>query len=195
MKYDITSEGQKVRIYERLQGIALLVKVLIGLMLVLIIVTIAGFIISFGNDAVIMTMQTDTLDQVMEVRQTEPVEDEPAQAEPTSTLTPDDFDLVCRVVASEARGEDLIGQEAVAQVIRDRSTAWQQSITEVCTAEGQFAEPYTEEINDSVKLAVANVFSGLNVLEVPTTHFAQGEPYWAENKVDRGAIGVHRFWY
>lgn len=113
-------------------------------------------------------------------------------------LTAKERELVCRVVSAESRGEDLQGQMAVAQVIRDRANSWDMTVTEVVTAPSQFARPYQGEISDETYLAVANVFDGnMSVLDVPTTHFYSGdkEPYWTSDKVNRGKVGNHIFFY
>ncbi|HML35940.1 MAG TPA: hypothetical protein PKA19_00740 [Bacillota bacterium] len=85
---------------------------------ILMVIVIAGILTGLGNDSVIMAQQTEITDKVDQWTTrtdfTELEESEPVEAEPTSTLTPDEFDLVCRVMATEAGGEDLIGQEAVA---------------------------------------------------------------------------------
>ena len=139
------------------------------------------------NDLSIETTETEqVLDEVEKVSVTE-------EKEPLGT---EERDLVCRVVAAEARGEDLQGQMAVAQVIRDRSELWGMTLTEVVTAPNQFAKPYKGEISDKTYLAVANVFDGnMRVFEEPVTHFASNNPYWAEGKVNRGSIGRHEFYY
>jgi spore germination cell wall hydrolase CwlJ-like protein len=120
---------------------------------------------------------------------------------PTSTysgsLTPQELDIVCRVVAAEARGEDLQGQMAVAQVIRDRSQLWGMTVTEVCLAPGQFAAPYQGEISAEVVQAVWAIFDqGMSVFDEPVTHFHADyvSPYWTESKVSRGTVGAHRFY-
>ena len=153
-----------------------------------------------GNQQSIVIMQTDALDKLNEislaVEVAAPVSD-PEPADPTACiLAPDERDLVCRIVMAEARGEDLQGQMAVAQVILDRSTLWDMSVTDVVTAPGQFADPYTGEISDFAQLAVANVFDGgVRVFDDPVTHFAEGDPYWSVGKECRGRIGIHKFWY
>lgn len=113
------------------------------------------------------------------------------------SLTGEAREIVERVVAAEARGEDLQGMMAVAQVIKDRSDLWDMHPVDVVFAEGQFAKPYEGEISDEIHLAVANVFDGgVRVFEEPTTHFYSGEePYWADEKVNRGSVGCHRFLY
>lgn len=127
------------------------------------------------------------------------VEKEAAQEEQPAGyyLEPEERDLVCRVVAAEARGEGLQGMMAVSQVIRDRAILWDMTPTEVVTAPDQFAAPYQGELTDDIYLAVANVFDGgLRVIEEPVTHFYSGpEPYWASSKESRGSIGNHRFMY
>ena len=118
--------------------------------------------------------------------------------EATTPLTAEERELVCRVVSAESRGEDLQGQMAVAQVILDRSQLWGMTVTEVVTAPNQFAMPYKGEMSDKTYLAVANVFDGnMRVFEEPTTHFYSGdnEPYWTSDKVNRGKIGNHRFYF
>jgi len=99
-------------------------------------------------------------------------------------------------VAAEARGEDLQGMMAVAQTILDRSELWNMTPSEVVQAPGQYAAPYSGKVSDEIKLAVANVFDGgIRVFAEPITHFAEGEPYWAEGKTSRGSVGRHQFWY
>lgn len=167
-------------------------------------ILIAFGILILGNLAGITVAQEDTLNQVMELRIDTTSTEEPESpladtTEATSRmLTPDEFDLVCRVVAAEARGEDLQGQMAVANVILDRAVLWDMSVTEVLTAPGQFAGPYSGKIDDETRLAVANVFEGgLRAFEEPVTHFHEESvnPYWTSGKVDRGRIGNHRFYY
>jgi len=180
------------------------------LIIAMLLVSISSnqFGIMVGQEQ-IKTMQTDTLDQLMlmqldsEMDRLEPdyweewskdVIEEPV--EPIS-LSPEERALVCRVVAAEARGEDLQGMMAVAQTILDRSELWNMTPAEVVQAPGQYADPYQGEISDEIHLAVANVFDGgVRVFEEPVTHFYSGsEPYWADGKVDRGGIGCHRFLY
>lgn len=86
---------------------------------------------------------------------------------------------------------------AVAQVIKDRSDLWDMHPVDVVLAESQFARPYDGEISDEVKLAVANVFDGgVRVFQDPVTHFYSGpDPYWIDEKVNRGSIGCHKFYY
>lgn len=125
-----------------------------------------------------------------------------AYEEPTVVLysiSDTDREMVERVVAAESRGQSLLGQLAVAQVIFDRSTLWNKTIEEVLTAPSQFAKPYTGEISDTTKEAVYRVFVlHERAFEEPTTHFyayAVCTPHWADTKVSRGIIGAHRFMY
>lgn len=176
----------------------------------IMIVIVACLLVSIaGNQQSIMIMQTDTLDQLMlmqldaEMGRLEQdlweewdkdVIEEPV--EPVS-LSPEERDLICRVVAAEARGEELEGMMAVAQTILDRSELWNMTPSEVVQAPGQYADPYQGEISDEIKLAVANIFDGgVRVFEEPVTHFYSGtEPYWTDGKVNRGSIGCHKFYY
>lgn len=111
-------------------------------------------------------------------------------------FTTEQRDIVERVVAAEARGEDLQGQMAVANVIKDRAELWNMALEEVVMADGQFAKPYQGEISNDTKLAVANVFDkGIRVFKETVTHFASSNPYWAKYKINRGSIGKHTFYY
>ena len=113
-------------------------------------------------------------------------------------LTDEERDLVERVVAAEARGESIEGQMAVAQTIMDRCTTRNQSITEVCTAPAQFAEPYGGEISEKTQDAVSFVFDkGEKVFGLVTHFYAWEEiepPYWTAEKDYVGEIGGHRFY-
>lgn len=69
-----------------------------------------------------------------------------------------EIELIERIVMSEARGESCEAQEAVATVILNR---WQdgsfgETISDVCYASGQFADPWDDEISMSVNLSVKN---------------------------------------
>ncbi|WP_130861461.1 cell wall hydrolase [Bacilliculturomica massiliensis] len=160
-------------------------------------------------DTVCMT-QEDTLDQVMELRRGG---DELADAvdiipvatvlldetspDPAVDLTAEDYELICRVVAAEARGESYGGQLAVAQCIRDRARLWGLTPAEVVTAPGQFAEPYQGEIGPETMAAVNDcLIDGASALDRPVTHFAEVSisPYWAANKEVAGVIGNHKFY-
>ncbi len=118
---------------------------------------------------------------------------------PIYILNDEERDMVERVVAAEARGEDIVGQMAVAQVIRDRCFEWNRTPEQILTAENQFAEPYVGTVNDVTKAAVSFVFgSGQCVMEYPVTHFYAyriiDEPEWAANMECAGDIGSHRFY-
>ena len=147
----------------------------------------------------IMKMQVDAINLTNYIQQD--IEDLKHQPQiddlSTTSLSDEERDLAERVTAAEARGETLEGMMAVALTILDRSELWNLSITEVLTAPGQYADPYQGEISDSVRLAVANVFdNGIRVFEDPITHFFSGDkPYWADEKVNRGSIGCHEFYY
>lgn len=106
-------------------------------------------------------------------------------------------ELIERVVAAEARGEEYIGMVAVAQTIKDRGDLWGMTYTEVVNAPNQYAPPYRGTISDEVKQAVSDVFdNGYRAFEEPITHFHSGSaPYWANEKVNRGTIGRHSFYF
>ena len=149
------------------------------------------------QQAHIIKTQADAMDQLMWLRQeVDELKDDP-EASIHYPLTREERDLVERIVAAEARGEPIEGIMAVAQCIRDRSQLWGMTVTDVCLAPGQFADPYQGEISPEVVQAVWAVFvEGMSVLEIPTTHFHADyvSPYWTADKVSRGSIGSHRFY-
>lgn len=127
-----------------------------------------------------------------------PTDAEPEEVEPYFTLSAEERELVERVVAAEARGESIECQMAVAQTILDRATSRKQSITKVCTAPYQFAEPYMGEISEKTQDAVFLVFdSGAKVFDEVTHFYAHkliAPPYWTESKEFKGEIGGVRFY-
>lgn len=163
-------------------------------MLIMLILTIGAITLIRVN--YIMKVQQDIADTLTQIQIDQSIDDEQKTTSQVN-LEPQERELVARVVAAEARGEDLQGMMAVAQVILDRSVLWDMTPTEVVTAPDQFADPYQGEISDSVSLAVANVFDGgQRVYKEPITHFYSGpEPYWASGKQSRGSIGRHEFMY
>lgn len=144
---------------------------------------------------------TDAMDQLMWIRQDlDELKNSEAEIADLSefNLTDEERSLIERIVAREARGESVEGMAAVAQVIRDRATTWGMSVTDVVMAPGQFASPYNGEISPEVVRAVWAVFDeGMSVLEIPTTHFHADyvSPYWTADKVSRGSVGAHRFYF
>lgn len=151
-------------------------------------------------------MQTDTLNQIMDLRRevdyiTEhlppcvacgdfipPVEESP--------LTAEERELVARVVAAEARGESYEGQLAVAEVIKCRALAWDMDLTTVVTADYQFAAPYDGAVSDSVYRAVDAAFAGESAFGRAITHFHASyiHPNWADQLEYIGTIGTHKFY-
>ena len=77
-------------------------------------------------------------------------------------LTDRERELVCRIVAAEARGETYEGQLGVAQVIRDRylNGHYGKTITDVVMTPYQFAYPYEGDLDayPTVAVAVQQVF-------------------------------------
>lgn len=150
----------------------------------------------FGNMTTIIDAQEDTLNTLNDMR-IEMESDPPEQLEASVyPLADEERELVIRVVMAEARGDGYTGMLPVAQTILDRAVLWNMTVTEVVTAPGQYADPYQGRITSEAELAVSDVFdSGIRAFEEPVTHFAQGEPWWAENKACRGSVGRHQFWY
>lgn len=173
------------------------IKILLAICII-VILTI-GAIVCIKLDY-IMKSQIDIADQVSYARQdVESINTSQENRSQVNSVALDgqERELIERVVAAEARGEGIIGMEAVAQTILDRAELWNMTVTDVVTAAGQYADPYQGEISDSIHLAVANVFDGgIRIFDQPVTHFYSGsEPYWADEKIDRGGIGCHRFLY
>lgn len=141
----------------------------------------------------IKVMQTDTLNQIMELRQEIEALQEPA---PKPVLNETERELVARVVAAEARGEGYEGQMAVAQVIRDRANLWGKTPTEIVTANLQFAKPYQGEVDEQIYAAVDAVFSGEDYFDRNVTHFHADyiSPYWADENTYVGTVGHHKFY-
>lgn len=127
-----------------------------------------------------------------------PTDAEPEEVEPYFALTAEERELVERVVAAEARGEEIECQMAVAQTILDRAVSREQSITKVCTAPYQFADPYQGEVSEKTQDAVFLVFdNGVKVFDKVTHFYAHkliGPPYWTESKEFKGEIGGVRFY-
>ncbi len=160
--------------------------------IILFFIIMFFLLIIIGNQNSIMITQTQISEELSDIQ----IESDLVK-EYKYSLTPDERDLVQRIVAAEARGEVLQGQMAVAQTILDRAKLWNMLVTEVIFAKGQYADPYQGEISDSVKLAVANVFDvEIRAFREPITHFYSGKkPYWAEKKIKRGSIGKLTFCY
>lgn len=127
-----------------------------------------------------------------------PTDAEPEEVEPYFPLTDEERDLVERVVAAEARGENIECQMAVAQTIMDRCTTRGQTITQVCTAPYQFAAPYQGEISEKTQDAVRFVFDdGAKVFDKVTHFYAShliDPPYWTESKDFKGELNGVRFY-
>ena len=113
-------------------------------------------------------------------------------------LTAAERDLVERVVSAESRGECIEGQMAVAQTILDRAVSREQSITEVCSAKWQFAEPYPYEVSEKTKDAVSLVYDKGEKVFDKVTHFYAWKliepPHWVSDKDYKGEIGGVRFY-
>ena len=127
-----------------------------------------------------------------------PTDAEPEEVEPYFPLTDEERELVERVVAAEARGESIECQMAVAQTIMDRCTSRGQTVTEVCTAPYQFAEPYQGEVSEKTQDAVFLVFdNGAKVFDKVTHFYAShliDPPYWTESKDFKGEINGVSFY-
>lgn len=113
-------------------------------------------------------------------------------------LTEEEKQLVCQVVAAEARGESFEGQIAVAEVIRNRCLTWNKNIVAILTASNQFAKPYQGDIPDSVYAAVEEVFTygkgAFPYANVTHFHADYVSPKWSTTKELVGTIGAHSFY-
>jgi hypothetical protein len=120
--------------------------------------------------------------------------DDTAENRSEVNLEAQDRALIERVVMSEAGGEGMQAQMAVAQTIYDRMNDFGDPLQEAI-------QTYSQKDNgaptDSVKLAVENVFDkGARVYEGGTYQFHDDSvtPYWVEGKIARGSIGKLRFY-
>lgn len=112
-------------------------------------------------------------------------------------LLAEERDLIERVVYAESRGAPTIEAEmAVAQVIKDRSSLWDMTITEVLTAPRQFAKPAKGDMPERTKEAVSRVFDGgERAFDSNVTHFHSGRaPYWTKSKEYVGSRGGNHFY-
>ena len=99
--------------------------------------------------------------------------------------TTDEIDLLERVVAAEARGEEYDGQVAVAAVVLNRyeREGGRLTLTQILESKNQFATPYGGEVPSSVKKAVADALAGydptLNLVRYDNSKPRQVEGYGA----------------
>jgi spore germination cell wall hydrolase CwlJ-like protein len=108
-----------------------------------------------------------------------------------------EIDMLLRVVAAEARGTSALCQIAVCETILNRAALWGMTLTEVMTANAQFAAPYREEVPQLTKDAAAACLDGARAFGVPVTHFHNDSvsPYWAASKTFAGQIDNVLFYY
>lgn len=125
------------------------------------------------------------------------------ELEPVVPCTKEEEVLLISLVIAEARGEPYEGQVAVAQVVCDRVAAgYGDTITEVISAENQFAVPSTES-HDTYPLAVqavhAVLYEGARAFEEQTLFFFNPDTSspsavdWLRTKPYVGTIGNHEF--
>lgn len=140
-----------------------------------------------------LTVKVDTIGQSIQNEE----KNDTAEPQSLETISESERILIEKVVMSEASVEPIEGMMAVAQTIKDRSDLWNMTPTEVVNQPSQYASPYIGDVSSNVIQAVSAVFDeGQRIYEEPITHFYSGEkPYWTANKVDRGGIGKHRFYY
>ena len=104
------------------------------------------------------------------------------------------------VVYLEARGEDHLGQMAVAEVVMNRvsSEGFPDSVCAVARQKGQFAFnsklAYKVERSPSLQVAKEAIKQNTNITK-GATHFHSGKkPYWAKVLLPTVKIGKHRFY-
>ncbi len=138
-----------------------------------------------------------------------PVVTEPVVIEEIKpVITEEEFELICRLVAAEARGETYEGQMAVAQVVKDRMEHPNTKLYGGPTASGviykksQFAKPWTGDLTKYSKVvqAVEAVFyEEERVFTEPTLYFFHtriaNKTVVADLRTYNyvGTIGVHEF--
>ena len=116
---------------------------------------------------------------------------------PRYEITPEELDLVARVVHAEAAGEGYDGQALVAQCILNTAEATGKRPDEVVLEPKQYAAP-AKEASDEVKEAVEAVFlDGYQVTTEPVRYFyapARVESEWHETALNFVLEhGGHRF--
>lgn len=116
---------------------------------------------------------------------------------PRYDATPEELEIVARVVQSEARGEGFEGQVLVAQCILNTAEATGKRPADVVLERKQHAAPATSA-DESVKKAVEAVFiDGYTVTDEPIRYFyAPKYTYseWHENSLCYVLThGAHRF--
>lgn len=125
-----------------------------------------------------------------------------------------DFEVLCKTVYGEARGEDYSGREAVVNVILNRVNdprRWPDSVAFVCSQPWQFScwnadDPNLEKVQnfqpgeninlvDDVAFAVNYISGGGKDITRGANHYhTHGvTPYWSEGHKPTLAIGNHRF--
>lgn len=108
----------------------------------------------------------------------------------------EDFELICRLVAAEARGECYEGKKAVAQVVKDRmehSNTWfgEPTARGVIYKKGQFAKPWSGDLSKypDIAEAVTAVFAhGERVFEETTIFF-----YYPKMSTSGGMAPIKRY--
>jgi len=116
---------------------------------------------------------------------------------PRYEITPEELELVARVVHAEAAGEGYDGQALVAQCILNTAEATGMRPDEVVLEPKQYAAP-AEEVSVEVAAAVSAVFlDGYEVTTEPVRYFyapARVESEWHETTLDFVLEhGGHRF--
>jgi len=132
----------------------------------------------------------------------------------TLIVTAEDLDIGAKTVAGEARGETLLGQQAVAWVIVNRVTKggwWGDSIARVCLHPHQFSAWNTGDPNrryiENLTVADQDYQWGLYAIlgaitglaPDPTNrsthyHSMHVDPAWAIGVTPVASIGTHRFY-
>lgn len=116
---------------------------------------------------------------------------------PRYDATPEELEIVARVVHTEAHGEDYTGQVLVAQCILNSAEATGKRPDDVVLQRNQYAAP-AKKASESVKKAVEAVFiDGYTVTDEPIRYFyAPKYTYseWHENSLDYVLThGGHKF--
>ena len=123
-----------------------------------------------------------------------------AERIPSISLSEEEFDLLCRLVSAESKGESFEGKIAVANVVLNRvnSPKWEDTITEVIYTPNQFQPVSNGAINqepteESVE-AVKEALKGVKVVADNVDCFAHKSisfESWADYYA---TIGNHKFW-
>jgi spore germination cell wall hydrolase CwlJ-like protein len=180
-------EKQILRIKKRVKRVAITSTIAVSLAAISLITTIAANV----SAKKVETAPTKG-EKVIEF-----VTEETTPKKPRYDATPEELEIVARVVHTEAHGEDYKGQVLVAQCILNTAEATGKRPDEVVLSRNQYAAPATKASKSVTKAVNAVFIDGYTVTDEPIRYFyAPKYTYseWHENSLDYVLThGGHRF--